>query len=120
LGLVLVAMLNLVFQSCALAIDMDAAQPCPHCPVEVSQVQHPQLTHLDEIYDCDYADVYSSDSRAAQSKAKDSMQDLPCIIDRAYFTGVAAARQSACVRASPSGKISAGAPLYVLYCVYLN
>jgi len=120
LGLVLVAMLNLIFQPCVMAMDMDTDHPCPHCPTETSQVQHHQDPQLSMVADCDYVDVYSHDSRTAQSKGNDLVEDLPIFVNGIFSLSVPAIQTCSCERASPTATYSSGPPLSILYCVYLK
>jgi hypothetical protein len=119
-GLVLVAMLNLIFQPCAMAMEMDADHPCPHCPTESSQVQHHQDPQLSKLADCDYVDSYSHDSRTVQTKDNDLLKDQLDFVDGVFSISVPAIQSCAYKRASHIATYSSGPPLSILYCVYLK
>ena len=120
-GLVLVAMLGLAFQPCVMAMDVDTDHPCPHCPTGATQMQHHQDPQLEKVADCDYVDIYSHDSRSAQSKADGSLEDLPILVDNVFSLDVPGfVPDDAYERASPLADHSSGPPLNILYCIYLK
>lgn len=113
-------MLGLAFQPCVMAMDVDTDHPCPHCPTGATQMQHHQDPQLQKVADCDYVDIYSHDSRTAQSKAKDTLDNLPVVVDSAFSFDVPRFVADAYKRASPSARHSSGPPLNILYCIYLK
>jgi hypothetical protein len=119
-GLVIVAMFNLVFQPCTMAMEMDVDHDCPHCPTIVSHDQHQHNQQFAEVADCDYLDFYSYDKRTTESKAKDSSQDLPVIVADIFPKVVPQSAPQAFERASHSAALTGGPPLSILYCVYLK
>jgi hypothetical protein len=112
-------MFNLVFQPCAMAMDMATDHPCPHCPTESSQKQHHQDPQLRVVADCEFDEAYSYDSRTAQSKNKSSLEDLPVFVAEVFAFNVQRFTLEACERASPSSTYPGDPPLNILYCVYL-
>lgn len=129
-AVVLVAMLNLVAQPCAMATEMEPGHPCPHCPTEAMAGErhgHAGSGHapaesgqVAEVADCDFVDIYSHDSRPAQPGFKDSPDDQPaCALD--------SRSADARARVARGGEPAAHAvpdyrrpPLNVLHCVYLK
>lgn len=119
LGIVLVAMLGLAFQPCAMAMNMDGDHPCPHCPIETGQEQHHQNPKPSEVADCDYVEIYSHDSRTTQAKFADSLKDLPVFVDHLVIPSVSGWLPQKFGFSLPSATDTGSPPLNLLYCVYL-
>lgn len=120
LGLVLVAVLNLAFQPCAMAMDMDTDHGCPHCPTEARHDNHESEQRLDQVANCDFVDIYSHDSRPAESQGKDHSQD-PHTIAAAIFSPAASTfpRNESRIH-SPIARHPGDPPLSILYCAFLK
>ena len=103
-----------------MAMETDADHDCPHCPTIVSHDQHQHNQQFAEVAGCDYLDIYSHDKRAAESKAKDSLQDLPVIVDDIFSKVARHSAPNAFARTSMSAAVTGGPPLSILYCVYLK
>ena len=101
-------------------MDMDMDHPCPHCPDGAAQKQHHQDARLDTVADCDYVDIYSHDSRTAQSKVDGSQVDFSILVDSIFSLDVPTFMADAYKRASPLAGHSGGPPLNILYCIYLK
>jgi hypothetical protein len=122
LALVLVAMLNLAFQPCAMAMSMEADtdHPCPHCPESAHHDPDAQAAPKGGIPGCDDVEAYNRDARNGQSTLKDSVDDSPVAIVDLFYSWMPehATGTFDCPR-SPDVH-PGGPPLNVLYCVYLN
>jgi hypothetical protein len=113
-------MLSLAYQPCAMAMDMDPDHLCPHCPAKAGQGHH-RKAQLNEVDDCDFAGIYSHDSRTAQSKVKDTLDNLPALVGSTLSLDVPRFVVDAYIRiASPRVTHSSGPPLNILYCTYLK
>lgn len=120
MGFVVVAILNLAFQPCAMAMDMDKDRPCPHCPGEVGQQQQHRDAPLNLTADCELGDDYSYDSRTSKSKDDEQPIDVPAVLFEEFSPSEAYRSHSGCSRLLSAADLSNGPPLITLYCVYLK
>ena len=120
LGLVFVAVLNLAFQPCVMAMEADTDHPCPHCPTELGQEQHHKSAELDLTADCNVVDTYSHDSRPAQTKNTEHAGDLPVLLVSEIPEVGNLYSQVEYSRRPPTSSYPGGPPLNILYCVFLK
>lgn len=120
LGLVLVAVLNLAFQPCAMAMDMDADHGCPHCPPGAEHANHDGKQNLDEIADCDYVSTCSLDSRPDKSQPKDPSPDAFAPMAAGFSLSGVLSPQRNFHGGVRTDRHCGDPPLNILYCVYLK
>lgn len=120
LGLVLIAVLNLAFQPCAMAMDMDTDHGCPHCPTEARHGNHDNKPKLDDIADCDYVNIYNHDGRSTESQGKDLSPDLNAPIAGEFSVAESALPQSEFRFGTSAARHPGDPPLNILYCVFLK
>ncbi len=120
LGLVVVAMLNLAFQPCAMAMDMDTDHGCPHCPPEMQHAAHEARQDLAEIATCDVVGVYNVDSRTDKPQAKDPCPDVHVLPAAEPPTPAATEAQRVDGDCGAVPRYSGDPPLNLLYCVFLK
>ena len=117
-----VVWLSMLWQPCAMAMDMDGEMAmgheqhsCPHCPPPM----HEDCGN--SLEECAYFDRFDVDRRGAKLKLGESLQDVQPVLlaashtsQLAFVSALSSGPHYACATAPP------GPPLNVLFCTYLN
>jgi len=113
-------MLNLAFQPCAMAMDMETDHGCPHCPPEMQHAAHETRQDLAEIATCDVVGVYNVDIRSDKPQAKDPSADLTAAPAPDLPAVARPTTRRVDVPDRVAAKYSGDPPLNLLYCVFLK
>ena len=118
LGTFAIAWLSVAMQPCAMAMDVETTDPCPHCPPVEILDEAPCDVKISP--DCAADGQIVTEARSGQLKLKDKPSDLPPAVAPVLYESeklahVAQAFFDPLVRLNPSGP-----PLNILYCVYLK
>lgn len=120
LGVVLLAIVNLAFQPCAMAVEFESDHGCPHCPGEAQHDGHETDVSLSDVGSCDYLDIYSLDARSVDPQVKEPSGGSATIMPGFDHQAESAAPQYESGLDSTAVGYPGDPPFTIRYCVFLK